>query len=102
MRMTFMLSAALLAGMSPLPAAGLSTWPFWDHYAAHFISPEGRVIDPDRNKMTTSEGQSYALFFALVANDRPAFEKLLSWTEDNLAQGDLAKNLPAWSWGQKT
>ncbi len=97
-----MLSAALLAGMSPLPAAGLSTWPFWDHYAAHFISPEGRVIDPDRNKMTTSEGQSYALFFALVANDRPAFEKLLSWTEDNLAQGDLAKNLPAWSWGQKT
>ncbi len=94
-----MLSAALLAGMGSPTATRSSTWPFWDRYAAQFVSPEGRVIDPDRNKMTTSEGQSYALFFALVANDRAAFEKILSWTENNLAHGDLSKNLPAWSWG---
>jgi endoglucanase len=99
--MTLMLSAVLVAGMNP-SAAALSTWPFWDNYAAHFVSPDGRVIDTDRNQMTTSEGQGYALFFALVADDRPAFEKLLSWTENNLAQGNLSKNLPAWSWGKES
>jgi endo-1,4-beta-D-glucanase Y len=96
-----MLSAALLAGINAR-ATGSSTWPFWDNYAVHFVSPDGRVIDPDRNQMTTSEGQSYALFFALVANDRPGFEKLLAWTENNLAQGDLSKKLPAWSWGKQS
>lgn len=50
---------------------------------------------------TTSEGQSYALFFALVANDRITFDLLLNWTEKNLANGDLASNLPAWVWGKK-
>jgi len=77
-----------------------SSWPFWDHYAARFLSSDGRIADPDRNGMTTSEGQSYAMFFALVAGDMPAFERVRSWTEDNLAKGNLYKNLPAWSWGK--
>ena len=42
-----------------------------------------------RNVSTTSEGQSYALFFALAANDREAFDKILLWTENNLADGSL-------------
>lgn len=50
---------------------------------------------------TVSEGQAYAMFFALVGNDRPAFDRLLAWTVNNLAQGDMRKNLPAWHWGQK-
>jgi endo-1,4-beta-D-glucanase Y len=82
-------------------ARAAGSWPFWSHYAERFVSSQGRVIDPDRNEMTTSEGQSYAMFFALVAGDGNAFEKLRSWTEENLARGDLAKNLPAWSWGRK-
>jgi len=81
--------------------AASPSWPFWSHYVAYFVKPDGRVIDPDRNSMTTSEGQSYAMFFALVANDRATFERLRSWTEGNLAKGDLSKNLPAWSWGGK-
>ncbi len=76
-----------------------NSWPFWNHYAGHFIS-EGRVIDPDRNAITTSEGQSYAMFFALVAGDSASFERLRVWTENNLAQGDLGRNLPSWSWGK--
>jgi endo-1,4-beta-D-glucanase Y len=99
------MKAALLAlvflQIAAVPQArSQSTWPFWDHYAAHFLSPSGRVIDPDQNGMTTSEGQSYAMFFALVANDRSSFDRLFSWTENNLADGDLAENLPAWSWGR--
>ncbi|VEB90907.1 endo-1,4-D-glucanase [Citrobacter koseri] len=59
-------------------------------------------MDPsDARKITTSEGQSYALFFALAANDRPAFDLILDWTQNNLAQGSLQAHLPAWLWGQK-
>jgi len=51
--------------------------------------------------MSTSEGQSYAMFFALVANDRETFERLWRWSVANLAGGDTAQRLPAWSWGQR-
>ena len=72
----------------------------WQAYAGRFISGDGRVIDPQGSDRTTSEGQSYALFFALVNNDRGRFDKLLTWTENNLASSDLGAHLPAWSWGK--
>ena len=72
----------------------------WQAYASRFISGDGRVIDPQGEGRTTSEGQSYALFFALVNNDRAHFDKLLAWTESNLGKGDLGTHLPSWSWGQ--
>ena len=75
-------------------------WTLWNSYAAHFIDAQGRVIDPQGGGRTTSEGQSYAMFFALVNNDQARFERLLKWTQTNLAQGDLATHLPAWLWGK--
>ena len=36
-----------------------------------------------------------------MANDRPGFERLLGWTENNLCQGDLGAHLPAWQWGRQ-
>jgi len=72
----------------------------WQAYSSRFISADGRVIDPQVEDRTTSEGQSYALFFALVNNDRARFDSLLTWTESNLASGDLGSHLPAWSWGK--
>lgn len=75
-------------------------WPLWDAYTARFLDGQGRVIDRSTNDRTTSEGESYAMFFALVDNDRPRFDKLLTWTEGNLAQGDVTQHLPAWNWGR--
>lgn len=76
-------------------------WPAWDGFRDKFMSA-GRIIDPSSpRKYTTSEGQSYALFFALVANDRKNFDNILDWTEQNLAQGNMAKQLPAWEWGKR-
>lgn len=78
-------------------------WQEWTGYKGAFISSDGRVIDhstPDQR--TVSEGQAYAMFLALVNNDRNLFDQLLTWTANNLAQGDLRKNLPAWIWGKKT
>jgi endoglucanase len=69
-------------------------WTLWQSYSARFVDDQGRVIDPQRNQ-TTSQGQAYALFFALVANDRPRFDRILEWTNYNLALGDLGARLPA-------
>ncbi|MHB9118818.1 MAG: cellulose synthase complex periplasmic endoglucanase BcsZ [Burkholderiales bacterium] len=91
----------LLAAVLPSLAAGdeCKVWPAWESFRGHFINDSGRVIDPSSGQ-TTSEGQSYALFFALAANDRTAFDRILRWTEDNLASGDLTSRLPAWQWGK--
>jgi endo-1,4-beta-D-glucanase Y len=77
-------------------------WPVWENFRQQFISEGGRVIDrSSARSQTFSEGQGYALFFALVADDRTTFEKVLRWTEDNLCGGDLTARLPAWLWGQR-
>lgn len=95
---------ALMLYAAPVHAAAANCskpWPAWDAFKKNFISKEGRVVDGSTEAMkTTSEGQSYAMFFALVANDRATFERLLDWTENNLAQGDLASRLPSWAWGK--
>jgi endoglucanase len=82
-------------------ACTASPWPRWQQFKRDFLSADGRVIDVgSADSRTVSEGQSYALFFALVANDRPAFDTILHWTEQHLAQGDLTAHLPAWLWGR--
>lgn len=91
------LSSALIHGAH---AAANADWPLWQAYAAHFIQRDGRVVEFSADSRTTSEGQAYALFFALAANDHTRFEKILRWTETNLADGALSKNLPAWLWGR--
>lgn len=77
-------------------------WPAWETFKKSSITEDGRVEDHSTEGMrTTSEGQSYALFFSLVANDRATFEKLLNWTEKNLTEGDLITHLPSWASGKK-
>lgn len=77
-------------------------WPLWQAFGNSFIQADGRVLaDESEQRYSTSEGQAYALFFTLVANDRAAFDRILVWTRDNLAGGDLSARLPAWQWGKK-
>ena len=75
-------------------------WSLWEQYATQYVDAQGRVIDKQTGDRTTSEGQAYAMFFALVANDRVRFDKLVHWTEDNMAGGDMTAHLPAWNWGK--
>ncbi len=94
-----MCSLAIFAAPSAFaPAAPNTLWPLWDRYKLQFLKPEGRIVDWDAGARTTSEGQAYALFFSLVANDRPSFDCILAWTETHLAQGSLRSSLPAWLW----
>ena len=96
-----LLGAAAAAGLS-CPALAFFNYRFrWEDFRAANLDAGGRVIDAsDERRITTSEGQSYALFFALVAGDRKAFAAILSWTENNLCGGDMTARLPAWLWGR--
>lgn len=79
-----------------------SAWPLWQRFSRDFIQADGRVIDhASARKHSTSEGQSYAMFFALVAGDREQFDRLWRWSVHNLNADDLAGQLPAWQWGQR-
>jgi endoglucanase len=91
-----MLGSAAVIGVSDATAA----WPEWDRFAARFVQADGRVIDLTFDAKSTSEGQSYALFFALVADDRAQFDSILEWTSSNLAGSQLGEQLPAWLWGR--
>jgi endoglucanase len=94
-------AALTLACTAASPAAlNAEHWPLWEGYAASFLDSRGRVVDPQGGDRTTSEGQSYGMFFALVANDRDRFNRLLDWTSNNLAEGDLGTRLPSWLWGK--
>src|SRR5215470_3220810 len=101
MKLFFVLTLTALIFIAPnCPAQDWQS--LWKSYAAKFMDNQIRVIDRDSGDRTTSEGQAYAMFFALVANDRTRFDGLLRWTELNLAAGDLTAQLPAWLWGHDT
>lgn len=94
--------ALVMAAAGTVHAASCANWPAWEGFRSRFVTEDGRVIDPSTPAQhSTSEGQSYGLFFALVANDRDRFARMLRWTEDNLAGGDLTARLPAWQWGRR-
>ena len=90
----------LLGGATTL--CSRSIWSDWENFKTVFKDTNGRIIDPSDAKelFTTSEGQSYAMFFALVAGDQDTFTQLVSWTDKNMANGHLGQELPGWKWGQ--
>ncbi|MFC0574754.1 cellulose synthase complex periplasmic endoglucanase BcsZ [Paraburkholderia solisilvae] len=87
------------------PPAACDDWSAYRQFIAHFMQQDGRIVDfSTAVQQTTSEGQSYAMFFALVANDRATFDRLLGWTRANLSGGRFDADdvtLPAWQWGRK-
>ncbi|HVT36804.1 MAG TPA: cellulose synthase complex periplasmic endoglucanase BcsZ [Nevskiaceae bacterium] len=95
------LAAAVLAGMVACGATSDSAWPDFDTFAGRFLQNDGRIIDITFDGKSTSESQSYGMFFALVANERERFDTILKWTSANLADNQLGARLPAWNWGKK-
>ncbi|EPJ78370.1 cellulose synthase complex periplasmic endoglucanase BcsZ [Pseudomonas sp. CFII68] len=101
MKAFFALALAALIVAPGFAGATECAWPAWQNFRQAMLSSDGRVIDHSSEQLiSTSEGQSYGLFFALLGNDRDSFAKVLRWTQDNLAGGDLNRQLPAWQWGR--
>ncbi|MFO0691572.1 MAG: glycosyl hydrolase family 8 [Myxococcota bacterium] len=71
----------------------------WSYYRFHYIgsgAEHGRVISLDEDRITTSEGQSYALLRSVWGDDRETFDAVWSWTKKHLQQrGDA---LFSWKW----
>ncbi|WAH56460.1 cellulose synthase complex periplasmic endoglucanase BcsZ [Pseudomonas silvicola] len=98
--LTALALATLLPGLAQAQACSAQNWPLWNDYVQRFVQKDGRMLgssmDPNQS---SSEGQSYGMFFALVANDPVTFDALWRWTRDNMAGANLGQNLPGWLWG---
>ncbi|MDX3895523.1 cellulose synthase complex periplasmic endoglucanase BcsZ [Pusillimonas sp.] len=94
----FLLHAGVASAASACKAPD---WPLWNDFRTYFVQDSGRVLDASTEQNhSSSEGQSYGMFFALVADDRETFDRLWNWTIDNLMGGALESELPAWIWGK--
>lgn len=71
----------------------------WNYYKKTFISNDGRVIDHERNSVSTSEGQAYAMMRSIIMDDRDTFDKTYNWAKYNLQHKN--DHLFAWLWGEK-
>lgn len=85
-----------------LRAAGpVTDWPEWKDFVSAQLQGDGRITDfITADRRTTSEAQSYGMFFALVANDPVLFQRLWQWTCTALIPDPDRQPLPAWLWGQ--
>ncbi len=71
----------------------------WENYKDDYIEDSSfRTLDPQRNDITTSEGQSYAMLRAVWQDDKETFDKSWQWTKDNLWKSN---KLFSWLFGKK-
>ncbi len=72
----------------------------WAAYKTKFVDRTGRVIDDANGNISHSEGQGYGLLLAVLAQNRPDFDLIWSFTRDEL----LLRNdgLAAWKWDPAT
>ncbi len=94
---TLLFFAILLCSASPAKANEYSLSEGYEFYKANFFTEEGRVVDPRKDNITTSEGQSYILLMSLAMNDKSTFNKAYEWTKNNLQQDNY---LFGWLWGK--
>lgn len=69
----------------------------YELYKSNFMSKDGRIMDPAKNNITTSEGQSYIMMQSLALDDEETFNLAYKWAKDNLQRPD---NLFSWLWGE--
>lgn len=71
----------------------------WENYKEEYIEDNTfRTLDKQRDNITTSEGQSYAMLRAVWQDDKQTFDKSWQWTKDNLWKEN---KLFAWLFGKK-
>lgn len=71
----------------------------WNYYKDTFISKDGRIIDFGQKSISHSEGQGYGMLLAFYNDDRKTFDKIWTWTRNNIqVRGDY---LLAWKWGER-
>ena len=93
--------AAAVLPLDVLAQACGTPWREWRAFVDRHIEPDGRVVDHlNTDLRSTSESQSYGLFFALVDNDPVLFDRILAGTRRHLCRGRADLKRPAWLWGR--
>ena len=68
----------------------------WETFKQGFLEPDGRIVDTGQARISHSEGQGFAMLFAVHYADRATFDRLWQWTRRHLQVRDDA--LLAWKW----
>ncbi len=68
----------------------------WETFKQRFLEPDGRIVDTGQARISHSEGQGFAMLFAVHYADRASFDRMWQWTRKNLQVRDDA--LLAWKW----
>ena len=90
-------SLALAASCLALAACSADT--DWETFKQGFLEADGRIVDTGQGRISHSEGQGFAMLFAVHYADRAAFDRMWQWTRQNLMVRDDA--LLAWRWEPK-
>ncbi len=69
----------------------------YDFYKKNYMTIDGRIIDPQKDNITTSEGQSYMMLRSLLSDDKSTFDLSYRWAKNNLQRKD---KLFGWLWGK--
>lgn len=69
----------------------------YDFYKMYYMTKDGRIMDPQRENISTSEGQSYMMLRSFIMNDFETFNLVFEWTKNNLQRKD---KLFSWLWGE--
>jgi endo-1,4-beta-D-glucanase Y len=93
------LSAAALLGALLPGTDACAAEADWGRFKQSFIDPDGRVVDASQGGISHSEGQGYAMLFAVHYGDRAAFEQIWRWTRTNLQV--RPDSLLAWRWAPR-
>lgn len=62
--------------------------PAWAAYRVRFVQADGRVVDTGNKNVSHTEGQGYAMLFAVANNDPATFDPVWTWTRDTLRRPD--------------
>jgi endo-1,4-beta-D-glucanase Y len=66
------------------------SYKYWkQNYVVNVNSNMNRVVDPQNNNITVSEGMGYGLLFAATSDDSREFEKLWNYTNSYLDENGL-------------
>lgn len=85
-------------GAGPDDGARPADWTAgWGRFRDRFITPAGRVVDVANKSVSHSEGQGYAMLFAMAAGDRETFDRVWGWTRATL-QTRPDDALLSWRW----
>src|SRR5450432_3381739 len=92
----FIAKVPLLLGAALIGLSACAADTDWEVFKRDFIEADGRVVDTGQGRISHSEGQGFAMLFAVRYGDRAAFDQAWQWTQRNLQVRDDA--LMAWRW----